>query len=178
MAETTQTANLNSPAFPARECGDCMLCCKLFELEQLSKPRGKWCQHAVSGKGCGIYPERPVACQTFACGWLMDRTLGPQWKPNKAKFVIQLMLEGNVQILVDPASPGAWKADAYYPHLKMMAARLFDMGKFVIVNIGQKGFVMLPQKDVAMPELPSGGTFRIEQVLIDGKPDYRVVAQH
>jgi hypothetical protein len=152
-----------------------MLCCKLFELDELEKPRGKWCQHAAPGKGCSIHADRPTACRTFFCNWIMDLSLGPDWKPNKAKFIIQSMPGGNVQILVDPAHPSAWKADTYYPTLKLVAAQLFERGKYVIVSIGTKGYVILPQKDVPIPQLPTLGSIRVEQAIIDGKPDFRVV---
>ena len=175
MAETSQPAMIQIPLVPGRECGDCMLCCKLFELDELAKPRGKWCQHAVAGKGCSIHADRPGACQTFFCKWMMDPSLGPDWKPSKSKFVLQPMPNGNMQILVDPAHPAAWKQDLYYPTIKLAAAQMFERGKYVIVSVGTKGFVVLPQKDVPLPSLPTLGAFRIEPAIIDGKPDFRVI---
>jgi hypothetical protein len=52
---------------------------------------------------------------------------------------------------------------------------MFERGKYVIVSVGTKGFVVLPQKDVPLPSLPTLGAFRIEPAIIDGKPDFRVV---
>jgi len=105
----------------------------------------------------------------------MDGSLGPEWKPNKAKFIIQTVAGGNIQILVDPAHPSAWRAEAYYPTLKLVAAQLFERGRHVIVSIGTKGYVILPQKDVPIPQLPTLGAIRIEPAIIDGKPDFRVI---
>src|ERR1700730_953620 len=44
---------------PGKACGTCMMCCKLPLIEELNKPIDRWCRHAVPGKGCGIYTDRP-----------------------------------------------------------------------------------------------------------------------
>jgi hypothetical protein len=32
-----------------RSCGSCSLCCKVMPVQELSKPAGQWCVHAVPG---------------------------------------------------------------------------------------------------------------------------------
>ena len=39
-----------------------------------------------------IYEDRPDTCKSFYCMWLIDPTLGPEWKPEKSHFVVALDL--------------------------------------------------------------------------------------
>src|SRR4029450_3980750 len=74
---------------PGRTCGTCTLCCKVYPVvPDLDKPRSVWCPHCVAGKGCGIHVKRPNICRTFFCNWLLDEALGPEWKPERCKFVL------------------------------------------------------------------------------------------
>ena len=73
---------------PGRACGSCMLCCKVPYIEEFEKPPGVWCRHAAAGKGCTIYGSHPPACRAFYCHWMLDASFGPQWKPDRAKFVV------------------------------------------------------------------------------------------
>lgn len=72
-----------------RECGDCMMCCKILEIEALEKPAGVWCPHAdPKGARCTIYADRPKTCSLFRCAWLIDETIPEEFKPNKTKVVM------------------------------------------------------------------------------------------
>src|ERR1700719_447449 len=58
--KTTELETAELPQLiPGRACGTCMMCCKVPAIEEFAKPPGVWCKHAVSGRGCGIYAERP-----------------------------------------------------------------------------------------------------------------------
>ena len=48
-----------NPLVPGRICGSCMLCCKVMIVDELNKPSGTLCRHAVLGKGCFIREQRP-----------------------------------------------------------------------------------------------------------------------
>jgi hypothetical protein len=76
----------SSAVAPGKACGSCMMCCKLPLIKELDKPTDRWCRHAAIGKGCGIYTDRPPVCRSFHCQWIRDARLGPEWKPEKAKF--------------------------------------------------------------------------------------------
>jgi hypothetical protein len=91
---------------PARECGDCSLCCKVMTIEALDKPQGKWCPQARPGKGgCAVYADRPTECQTFTCSWRSGK-LPIEMKPNKIKAVIGSNLSGDAVVVhVDPSYP-------------------------------------------------------------------------
>jgi hypothetical protein len=44
---------------PGRECGSCSMCCKVYNIAEISKPAGKWCSHCKPGKGCVIHDAPP-----------------------------------------------------------------------------------------------------------------------
>jgi hypothetical protein len=72
-----------------RQCGDCSLCCKVLGIPELNKPKDEWCPNFAAGIGCRIYADRPPSCHNFACRWLNDATMGPEWKPSLCKMVIE-----------------------------------------------------------------------------------------
>jgi len=96
-------------AFLKRKCGDCTLCCKLFEVQALNKPQGVWCSHCDKGKGCKIYETRPEACQKFDCAWLAG-VVPEDLKPNETHVVLtQTSDQRLIQVNVDPVYPDAYK---------------------------------------------------------------------
>jgi hypothetical protein len=123
-----------------------MMCCKVPHIKSLEKPPGKWCQHAVFGKGCGIYADRPTACSAFYCEWMRNPSLGPEWKPDKAKFVVSNLAFLN--IWVDPSVPDAWTKPPYSAQIKKWAVEGPQRGKFVLVRIGPRLIAVLPDREV------------------------------
>jgi hypothetical protein len=134
---------------PGRSCGTCMMCCKVPAIEEFAKPPGVWCRHAVSGKGCNIYAERPGSCRAFYCSWMQDESFGADWKPEKAKFVVYLQQNGaNLQVAVDPSFPNAWTRPPFYAQIKKWAAEGAERGQFVFVRIGMRMIALLPDREV------------------------------
>jgi hypothetical protein len=95
-------------------CGTCNLCCKLMRVDEVDTPRGKWCQYAKPGKGCGIYENRPTACREYECLWLQAQKKGDEkffpadLKPNRSRVVIDFTTDGKHPLLhVDPDFPHA-----------------------------------------------------------------------
>ena len=127
-----------------------MMCCKTIAIEELDKPAGKWCAHAVAGKGCGVYAERPAVCRTFFCLWRYDASLDDDWRPDKARFVTQ---PSGLWIHGDPGAPAAWRAPKYYPTIKLAAARQAEKGRFIVVTIGNRATMILPDRDVEIGAL-------------------------
>jgi hypothetical protein len=74
-----------------RECGNCNLCCKLPEVENV-KGVYEWCKNCEIGVGCKIYNNRPEICKDFICAWAVGLT-PPSWKPNKVGFYIVIESE-------------------------------------------------------------------------------------
>ena len=68
-----------------RVCGDCKLCCKVFSIQELDKPAGKWCPHCP-GKGCKIYDTRPEECRGYKCMWLAG-AFPEECRPDKVYVV-------------------------------------------------------------------------------------------
>jgi hypothetical protein len=140
---------------PGRTCGTCTLCCKLFDVPDVPKPAGKWCQHCQPGKGCKIYDTRPDTCRKFLCGWLVSPGFGPEWKPERCKLIMQLLVVDDVfwvNAYVDEAYPAAWQRADIYKRLKQIAAGNPAVGNklnlVVRVQIGRRHIIVLPDRDV------------------------------
>lgn len=146
---------MNEPA--SRNCGSCTLCCKLFPVPELEKPAGRWCVHIVQGKGCGIHTNRPHVCRAFWCQWIENPDLGPEWKPERARFVLSIYPgTQSLAVTVDPASPGAWRADAYLPSLRRWAAAALAAGEQVLVFVGERVTVILPDREKDLGRIGRG----------------------
>ncbi|MGL4727317.1 MAG: YkgJ family cysteine cluster protein [Bosea sp. (in: a-proteobacteria)] len=133
---------------PGRDCGTCTLCCKVFDVPSLNKSMGKWCQHCTPGRGCGIHETRPQHCRAFHCAWMTESWLGPEWKPERSKFV--LTIDHVTHFLfaqVDPGSPNAWKAEPYYSQFKRWAQLATENGKHVIIFHNRSATFILPDRD-------------------------------
>ena len=144
-------------ALPGRYCGACNLCCKVFIIEELQKPAGELCQHAMIGEGCAIHAERPVTCRKFFCGWRVDPSLGPDWKPDVSGLVIWIARHyAALMVTVDPNRPLAWTQSPYYGFLKNLSGHYFPQGKHVLVMNGAKATIVLPDKDQPLGALGPG----------------------
>ena len=124
------------------------MCCKVPYITEFDKPPGVWCQHASPGRGCTSYAERPHSCRTFYCLWRQDPGFGPEWKPDRAKFVIYLQHNApNIWVAVDPGFPNAWTRASYYERLKAWARDNAERGGFVFARIGARVIAILPDRD-------------------------------
>jgi len=134
---------------PGRECGSCTLCCKVFRIVEVESPPGKWCQHCSPSKGCTIHDVRPQVCRGYFCLWFYQPGLGPEWKPEKSKIILNLELNGQrLAAHVDASSPGAWRRSPYYEDLKRWSADAIKNQQQVSVWIGQQCIVILPDKEI------------------------------
>lgn len=136
---------------PGRACGDCTLCCKVVAVLEIAKASGVWCPHCVSGQRCAIYDTRYASCRTFYCQWMIEKGLGPEWKPERAKFVLVKTEAGrHLSACVDPGFPSAWRRSPYYENLKQWAAEGLRRSPLRLVDamIGNRFIVILPDRDV------------------------------
>src|SRR5215469_2144017 len=144
---------------PGRECGSCMMCCKVLDIREteLRKEAGVWCFQAVHGKGCGIYESRPRVCRGFFCHWMINPNLGPEWKPERAKFVLHTGNEkigGQLLILsVDPSFPNAWTKAPYFEMIKKWARDGAAERRLVLVHIGSRHIAVLPDRIVEIGKI-------------------------
>ncbi|MDB5569855.1 MAG: hypothetical protein JWN93_1038 [Hyphomicrobiales bacterium] len=166
-------ANLASLA-PGRTCGTCMMCCKVLHVRDLDKPPGVWCGHATPGKGCGVYASKPQDCGDFWCGWMQDGALGPEWKPDRAKFLLA-STGANTIVAVDPAFANAWRREPYESSIRRWAREGAARGRFVFVRIGRRCIALLPDGDKDLGDVgpqddlavsaapgPAGAVWRVE----------------
>jgi hypothetical protein len=112
---------------------------------------GQWCQHCVKGSGCGIYESRPNECRTFNCQWLINANFSDDWQPIHSKIVICHVTEGDTSKLVfhvETGSPLSWRKEPYYSQLKKLARNGLEHNGIVLINIGKRVFVILPNEDV------------------------------
>jgi len=130
-----------------RQCGDCSLCCKVLGIPELDKPKDHWCPNFAAGAGCSIYTDRPPSCRNFACRWLTDPAMGPEWKPSICKMVVDSRPSLFV-VHVDPAVSRPWTAEPYISVLKRLSAQGLTKGVIVLVIERRRTIVILPDHEV------------------------------
>ena len=81
--------------------------------------------------------------------------LGPEWKPEHSKVIVQLHVLNEtfwLNAYVDESYPSAWKRPAIYKKLKQIASGNAATGnqiKVVVrVQIGRRQIVILPDQDI------------------------------
>ena len=108
-------------------CGNCTACCKVFNIPELDKPAGKWCDHCKIGSGCKIYEERPEICSDFKCLWLESQNhpneqLSPGLRPDKCKIVFSPTTNPKIiSATIDKNYPLAWKEGEAFELIKFIA---------------------------------------------------------
>jgi hypothetical protein len=163
-----------------RDCGSCTLCCKLFPVPELDKPAGRWCRHIAQGRGCGIHATRPQVCRDFFCQWIYNPALGPEWKPERARFVLSIYPGSNTLLVsADPGAPAAWRGPLYLPSLRRWAEAALAQGDQVLVFTGNRAVAVLPDREAELGEIGPGD--RIVSLKAPGGYDVlveRAVAGH
>jgi hypothetical protein len=164
-----------SMALPNRSCGTCTLCCKVYDVPVLSKPAGSWCTHCKPGKGCGIHATRPDYCRDFNCLWMMTETMGPEWKPERCRFVMTINpVHGAMVVQVDPGSPTAWRQEPYYAQLKVWAAAGAEQGRATVVYVNRHATVVLPDRDVTIGIIAEDEGLNLVPTFLMGRPTFDV----
>ncbi len=134
---------------PGRACGSCTMCCKTFGIPELDKKPAVWCVHVVTGRGCGIHETRPNTCRLFYCHWMRNPNLGPEWRPDRAKFVLTTEMEGRRMVVApDTGAPTSWRKEPYYAQFKRWAALGAGREHQILVFNGQRATAILPDRDV------------------------------
>lgn len=147
---STQTSAAEAPALaPGKSCGTCTMCCKTFAIPEVEKAAGQWCRFVVQGTGCGIHSTRPEVCRLFFCHWLRNPNLGPEWRPDRAKFLIYTEIGGRRLVVApDAGAPGAWRKQPYYAQFKRWAALGAPKNHQILVFNGKRASAVLPDRDV------------------------------
>jgi hypothetical protein len=156
----------------AKQCGDCSLCCKLLRIPELNKPKDEWCPNFAHRIGCRIYADRPPSCRDFSCRWLVDSTMGPEWKPSLCKMV----LDAKPRLLVvhaDPAVTKPWRAEPYSSTLKRLAAQGLTRGTLVMVMERRRSIVILPDREVDLGIINPDARIALERVTTASGPQWQ-----
>ena len=187
MSEFVHVATAPAPApfgaepavVPGRACGTCTLCCKVAAVDEIAKPIGVWCPHCVGQKGCAIYASRPPSCRTFYCQWMLAKGLGPEWKPERAKFALIKSAGGtHLTALVDPGFSSAWRRSPYYENLKqwaLEAVQKLPAMWLVDVMIGTRCIVILPDREVDIGVLSADEMIGLERKAPGGLVEVRKI---
>ena len=159
-------------------CAGCTLCCKVMGVPSIGKPANQWCQHCRTGVGCGIYETRPGECRTFICGYLSLPALSEEWKPAVSRLVIDTQTaQGTMFVYVDESRPDAWRRQPYYGTLQTFARGALPNRGRVVVRVGMRSIVILPDHAVDL------GALAADEVIVilttgsrGGPPGYLVYA--
>jgi hypothetical protein len=174
----TQSPALNpaqyvNTAAAGRDCGTCTLCCKVFDVPSLNKPAGKWCTHCSPGKGCGIHETRPDHCRSFFCMWMTVDWLGPEWKPEIAKFVLTIDPVSKFMLVqVDPGSPKAWREKPYYAQFQHWARAMMPREQLVVILNGNRATVVMPDGETELGVIGPQDRLGVKMRMTPNGPTY------
>lgn len=135
---------------PGRECGDCALCCKVFPIPETGKADFALCPQSRPGAGCAIHPSRPATCREFFCLWRLDASLGEEWKPSVAGFVLHDPLPWTLLISCDIDNPDAWRREPYASQISDWAVELQRRQMLMGRRVGGETFVVLRDREVGL----------------------------
>lgn len=151
MAELMNDADdAASPLVEGRSCGDCHLCCKVFPIEETGKSDDGWCPHLDPARGCAIHADRPGPCREFFCLWRYDASLGDDWKPCNAGFVLHDPAPFALFITEDVDNPGAWRRDPYEGDFRSFARDLISKQYFVGYRRGERTMLLLKDGEIEL----------------------------
>jgi hypothetical protein len=176
--QQAELAAIDARVVPGKSCGSCSLCCKVVSIPLFGKAAGQWCSHAKPGKGCGIHATRPFVCRGFYCHWMLTPGLGPEWKPDVAKFLISTRNNGaRITAHVDKGAPHAWRREPYYSTFKKWATKAVAQRPhmhLIDVMIGDRLIVILPDRDVELGTIGEDETVEVV-ARSDGRLDAHVI---
>lgn len=164
---------------PAKSCGTCSLCCKLFDIDWLEqpKPAGRWCHHCKPGNGCAIWQNVPSKCASYYCVWRLDPALGAEWKPEKARFILTHAHESApLAVLLDPGAPDAHRREPYWSALlKTARQHLEGRGSTLVIFCGTRRSLLMPEGEIAIPDGVALDAIKIQRIERAGRVDFRAL---
>jgi len=116
-----------------KNCGTCVMCCKVLDIDEFKKPAGVLCQNCASGGGCSIYATRPQVCRDYECLWLTERSYPMTLKPDRVGTILMDDPDSDeYHAVCDPAKPQAWRTPLVFHHLIAKAKE----GRIVVAKAG------------------------------------------
>jgi len=80
----------------ANNCGECDICCKVFNIPEINSPKGEDCQFCDSG--CRVYETRPQVCIDFECAYLVNNWR-EELRPDKCGVVVRQLRKNTIQAI-------------------------------------------------------------------------------
>jgi hypothetical protein len=77
-----------------------------------------------------------------------------------------MYLEGQRDVFgirVDPGDPTAWRREPHYGQLKNFAAALVERRQQLVVYVGERAFLILPNKDVDLGNVGHGDQIAVKE---------------
>ena len=140
----------SSPLAEGRTGGECHLCCKVFPIPETGKNDDGWCPHLDPATGCSIHADRPKPCREFFCIWRYDASLGDEWKPCNAGFVLHDPAPFELLITEDVDRPDAWRREPYESEFRFWARDIAGRQRFVGVRRGERTVLLLKDGEVEL----------------------------
>lgn len=159
-------------------CGECTLCCKVYEIEDFEKKPGTVCNHVRPEGGCGVWGLHPKICQEFKCLWLKHDDMNGLWRPDHAGFVLRLEPNGTtLAIDVDHDRPDAWRREPYYSQIKLWSEVMPKSEGLVLVYAPEGLYVVTPMEDLFLKAPKRGDILEtgMEETLFGIRPYARVI---
>lgn len=125
-----------------RDCGGCAVCCSVFPIEDLDKPKCQDCTHLgnQAEKRCAIYAARPAPCQAYKCLWKTELLgiLPADCRPDIVGVVADLQRRPTSQMIrVCESRPGALDEEAGKAVLDRIVAGVASLP--VVVAVARYG---------------------------------------
>lgn len=109
-----------------------------------------------------MHGSHPVSCQAFACQWLLDPGMPDEFRPDRCKVVLRMDVEARrITADCEAANPMAWRREPIYGLLKENARLGWGQGYLVLAKVGQRMWLVAPQEDVDLGEVPAGAGFAV-----------------
>lgn len=117
-----------------------------------------------------------MACRDFHCEWMLSKALGPEWKPDRAKFALMTTATGHLSACVDPGFPSAWRRSPYYQVLgrwaRERAEAPWSSWPAVDVWIGRRCIIILPDGETDLGIVADEEEVRIDRRMTVAGPIY------
>lgn len=72
-----------------KKCGNCTMCCEIFEVPELNKKYMQNCVHCKVNVGCKIWANRPQVCRDFECAYYQMDKVTIKLRPDKCGVVFE-----------------------------------------------------------------------------------------
>ena len=109
---------------PARDCGDCTVCCEYMPIKVLAKSAFTPCANLVSPlkecENCTIYAERPKVCREYSCMWVVGHG-DDEDRPDRCDVLVDSMIPAANALRGVPLSKDAQDTDRGSAALKRIS---------------------------------------------------------